>query len=389
MKLQVRPIRVSYVIGRLAVGGAETQLVRLVNGLDRTRFRPSIVCLSHGGELEDTVSPDVPVLAVYESRATNRLARSRVILGIRILTALGRGFRAQRPDVVHAYLPSGYFLGGLAAWLVRVPLIIASRRGLTSVDIYGAVWWRVLATLVNRVIDVHICNSRAVREVAVANESISIERTRVIPNGIDLPQLVPPPQLPPEWQSAGVKAAMVANFIGYKGHRGVLQAVARVREQHPSFRLVLIGDGPERADVTSLALELAVTDNVVFAGRRRDAARLVQLFDFTVLGSSEEGFPNALMESMASGVPVVSTAVGGVPELVEDGIHGRLVPYGDAAAMADAMIWMIEHPQERRQMGETARRRIAEDFSTERMIASTQAVYEEFLGRHAPILVAM
>jgi len=383
---QARPIRVSYVIGSLAVGGAETQLVRLVNGLDRTRFKPSIICLTQGGDLEEVLSPDVPVIKLQGSPAANRSARSKLV-GMRILAALVRGLRAQRPDAVHAYLPAAYVLGGLAAWLLRVQLIVAGRRGLTSIDVYTSAGWRVLAQMANRVIDVYICNSRAVRDFAIAKESIPIERMRVIPNGIDLPPLGPAPRLPTEWKSAGAKAAMVANFIGYKGHRGALEAVAQVATRHPSFRLVLIGDGPERAALTNLARELAVSDNVIFGGVRKDAAALLPAFDFTILGSSEEGFPNALMESMAAAVPVVSTRVGGVPELVEDGVHGLLVPYGDPAALAGAITWMIEHPEESRRMGEAARLRIAEHFSTERMVTNTQAVYQEFLHRRATLPV--
>jgi glycosyltransferase involved in cell wall biosynthesis len=107
-------------------------------------------------------------------------------------------------------------------------------------------------------------------------------------------------------------------------------------------------------------------------------------FDFTILGSSEEGFPNALMESMARAIPVVATAVGGVTELVTDRIHGLLVAFGDAAAMAGAIIWMIEHPDERRTMGASGRARIASEFSTERMVSATQAVYGEMLHRGEP-----
>jgi glycosyltransferase involved in cell wall biosynthesis len=89
------------------------------------------------------------------------------------------------------------------------------------------------------------------------------------------------------------------------------------------------------------------------------------------------------MESMACAVPVISTNVGGVPELVDDGTHGRLVPFGDVDAMAGALLWMLEHPDERRRMGQNARQRIGDEFSTRRMVAQTEAVYDSFLEAYA------
>jgi glycosyltransferase involved in cell wall biosynthesis len=305
-----------------------------------------------------------------------------------MLASLVRDIRSQNPDVVHAYLPVAYVLGGLAAWVLRVPLIVAGRRGLTSFEAYPTERWRRIAKLSNRVIDVHICNSLAVRDWAVTRERLPLDRTRVVHNGIDVPALVPLVPLPEEWRSAGPQAAMVANLIRYKGHREVLQAIALVINSHPSFRLVLIGDGPERTALQNQARDLGIADNIVFAGTNPNAANLVQAFDFTILGSSEEGFPNAVMESMACAVPIVATSVGGVPELVADGIHGRLVPYGDPAAMASAISWMIDHPEERQRMGERARHRIADQFSTKRMVSETQAVYEQMLMGRAPALVA-
>lgn len=382
MGRQIPPVRVTFLIGSLAIGGAETQLVRLANSLDRSRFSPSIVCLWQGGELEDSVAPDVPVIRAVVPLGQRRVPGGRAVLAVQTLAALVRTLRHLQPEVVHAYLPAAYVLGGLVAWMLRVPIIIASRRGLTSFVTRGSGLW--LARLANRVIDVQICNSNAVRDWAVAKEGLNVDRTRVIPNGIDLPPLEPAPNLPDEWQSTGSKAVMVANLIRYKGHREVLQSIALVAKRHPSFRLVLIGDGAERTALVDLARELAITDNVTFAGRRRDAADLMRSFDFTVLGSSEEGFPNALMESMARAIPVVATAVGGVTELVKDGIHGLLVPYGDTAAMATAILWMIEHPDERRTMGASGRARIGSEFSTDRMVSATESVYEEVLrGRDA------
>ncbi len=368
-------------IGSLAIGGAETQLVRLANRLDRKRFNPSIVCLWQGGELEESVAADVPVIRAMMPVGQRRVPGGRAVLAVRTLAALVLVLRRQRPDVVHAYLPAAYVLGGLVAWMLRVPIIIASRRGLTSFVTRGSGLW--LAQLANRVIDVQICNSKAVRDWATAKEGLSVARARIIPNGIDVPPLQPAPGLPGTWQSTSAKALMVANLIRYKGHRELLKSVAVVCDRYPSFRLVLIGDGPERTALVDLAQELAITDNVILAGKVRDASELMRGFDFTVLGSSEEGFPNALMESMARAVPVVATAVGGVPELVRDGIDGLLVPYGDTAAMATAILWMIEHPEERRAMGASGRARIAGEFSTERMVSATQSVYEEMLLRGA------
>jgi glycosyltransferase involved in cell wall biosynthesis len=369
-------------IGSLAIGGAETQLVRLANSLDRSRFSPSIVCLWQGGELEDSVAPDVPVIKAALPRGLRRVPGGRALLAMRILAALVRTLRSQRPDLVHAYLPAAYVLGGLMAWILRVPVIIASRRGLTSFESFGSGRW--LAKVANLVIDVQICNSQAVRDWAIAKEGLTVDRLRVIPNGIELPPPQPAPTLPDQWKTTGTKAAMVANLIRYKGHREVLQSVAVVAKRYPTFRLVLIGEGPERSALVDLAQQLAITDNVIFAGRQRDAAELMRGFDFTVLGSSEEGFPNALMESMARAIPVVATAVGGVRELVDDGIQGLLVPYGDTGAMATAILWMMEHPHERVTMGASGRARIAAEFTTERMVNATQDVYDEMLRGGKP-----
>jgi glycosyltransferase involved in cell wall biosynthesis len=372
-------IRVSYVIGSLAIGGAETQLVRLVNGLDRERFDPSIICLVEGGDLEGTIARDVPVAKPSGDRTATKGARRWITVGRRALWILVGELLRRRPNVVHAYLPAAYVPAGLVGWCLRVPVIVAGRRGFSS-GRYATVWWRTLARLANQAIDVQICNSAALCTVAVAEEKVKRERTRVIYNGIDLPQLNRV-ALTPEMTSSDPQAVMVANFIPYKGHVHVLKAAAKVVHGHPRFRVVLIGDGPERPTLERLTADLGLREHVVFAGLRQDAAKLMKGFDFSILGSSEESLPNAVMESMAVAVPVISTRVGGVSELVDDRVHGLLVPFGDVDAMAEAIAWMLDHPDERRQMGDAGQTRIGADFSTERMVAQTEAVYEEALAR--------
>lgn len=374
--------RICYVIGSLAIGGAETQLIRLVNGLDRDRYQPSIICLVDVGHLEKVLASDVALIKPSGSPIPVGSRFRRIRVGRRALVSLVRELHRQRPEIVHAYLPAAYVPASLLAWCFRVPLIVAGRRGFATTGIYGTVPWRFVAWLANRAIDLQISNSNVVSEMAISREGVRRERTRVVHNGIDLPPLARP-GLPPDLESHQAQAVMVANFIGYKGHAHVLQATATVVKRHPNFRLVLVGAGPERTALERLCSDLGLKDHVVFAGHRSDAAQLIEGFDFSILGSSEESFPNALMESMAVAVPVVSTRVGGVAELVEDGVHGRLVPFGDVDAMAGAICWMLEHPEERRSMGDEGRRRIAAEFSTERMVTQTEAAYEAFLATSA------
>src|SRR5262249_33442466 len=147
-----------------------------------------------------------------------------------------------------------------------------------------------IAKVANRLIDLQICNSEAVREYAIAREGLERARTRVVYNGIDVPAVVATSTLPPEWRGGGAAAAMVANLRHYKGHPQVLGAVALVAKDHPDFRLVLIGDGADGEALVTQSRELGIERNLVFAGRHTDAADLMSGFDFTVLGSSQEGF---------------------------------------------------------------------------------------------------
>ena len=375
------PIRITFLIGSLEIGGAETQLVRLVNSLDRSRFQPSILCLYAGGPLEAEVASDVKVSGVSLDRVGHRSVRSKALLAARILWTIGLGLRRQRPEIVHAYLPSAYVLGGIAAWLLGVPVIIASRRGLTTFQVYPYRRWQWLARFANRVVDLHLCNSESVRTHAVELEGLDRSRTAVIYNGIDIPPAAPVPELPAGWRphKSTILAAIVANLIHYKDHRTLLEAVAEVAKDVPGFALVLIGDGPERAALEEQAERLQIADRIVFAGRQLNAARFLPAFDFTILASTEEGLPNVIMESMAHGVPVVATAVGGSRELIEDGVTGFLTASSNKDSLADGIRRMAADPDGRRRMGLASRCRIAQRFSVRRMVDATEAVYERLV----------
>jgi glycosyltransferase involved in cell wall biosynthesis len=378
-------MRVVYLVGSLEIGGAERQLICLANALDRTRFQPILMCVQRGAPLAEELASDVPVVTLNFHAVRGKSPLGAAITGVRLVTTLWRQLRRLHPDILHAYMLTAYVPGSLAAWLARVPVIIAARRGLVSYDRYPR-RWRVAAWLANRVIHLHLCNSEAIRRWALEHEHLPSRKTAVIRNALNPLATRRPDETPVAWPRPPGEpaAAMIANLIVYKGHRTLLEALADVRTTVPGFNVVLFGDGPEREALQEQARRLGIEDNVVFAGRRLDASRLVGSFDFSLLTSYQEGLSNALLESMAAGVPVVASRVGGIPETVDDGVDGLLVPPADPAALARAILWMIEHPDERRRMGEAARRHATADFSLAKMVDATETTYLQQLHRQAP-----
>lgn len=364
-------------MGSLQVGGAETQLLRLAAGLDPQRFQLGIVTWSGGGELAAQAPPGVPVedMGLRRLRLTSVLRRPAV--AARIVAGLSRRLRSQRPDILHAYMFAAYVLGSYAAGISRVPSVVAGRRGLVSYRDYpppaGAA-----GRLANRLIDLHVCNSEAVRTWALQHEpDLDAARTVVVHNGVEVSSGGGAGRGAPG--SGRPRAAVIANLHAYKGHRVLIDALRVVADRHPELGVTLFGDGPERERLQRQVSRLGLERTVVFAGAQPDAARRVSEFDLTVLPSFEEGFPNAILESLAAGVPVAATAVGGVPELVRDGIEGRLCPPRDPAALAESISWLIENPTERARMGAAGRSRAAL-FSTASMVRATAELYERLLA---------
>jgi glycosyltransferase involved in cell wall biosynthesis len=176
---------------------------------------------------------------------------------------------------------------------------------------------------------------------------------------------------------------MIANLNSYKRHADVIEATSLIVGRRPRFKLVLFGEGPEQGSIRRLVSERHLERNVVLAGARLDAAELLPGFDLSVLASSKEGFPNVLMESMARGVPVVATRVGGVPELVRDGQDGRLVEVARPDQLAAAILELLDAPDLRRGMGAAGSARVRDLFSAETMVTRTENLYVELLSAEA------
>ncbi len=388
---QRRPIKVLYVIGTLDVGGTERQLVELVTRLDPQAFIPVVFCLSSGGALEAPLKAGgirVQVVGFRGFRHSAGVAFAwRLPAMMAELIRLVRLIRAEAPDVVHGLLFWAYVIGAFTARAAGVPVVIAGRR---SLGIFKAAkpHYRFLEQLANRMTDLVIANSEAVRRDAIREEGLPGDKVVVIPNGLDLERFAAAPDDALR-RSLGVPdrrpiVGVVANFIHYKGHRDFLQAWADVVKEFPRAAALLVGEGPLRAECEAQVAALRLDESVRFLGSRDDVPALLALMDLVAHPSLEEGFSNAILEAMAAGKPVVAANVGGNPEAVVDGETGLLVPPRDSAALAGAILRLLRHPEEAARLGEAGRRRVAEHFLISSTVQRYEAVYERLVAEKAP-----
>jgi glycosyltransferase involved in cell wall biosynthesis len=376
-----RRTRVAYVIGTLDRGGAEGQLVALASGLDRQRFEPAVYCLSASGALApDLVGGGVPVRS-FGLRGL-RLWRNPVAVA-RALRGLVGALRRDRPDLVHGLLFHGYVFGAVAGRLAGIPVVVASRRSLSHFK-RGKPHYRLAERVANRLTDLVIANSEAVRADVLRSEGLAPERVVVIHNGVPVERFDRPRDEELRRRLAIDKASrvvvVVANFLLYKGHEVFLDAWARVVARAPDAVALLVGDGPARGEIEARAAAAGLTGSLRFLGSRLDVPDVLALADVLVHPSFEEGFCNAILEAMAAGKPVVATDVGGNPEAVVPGTTGLLVPAGDGAALAQALTSLLDRPEQLQALGRAGRCRVAEQFGLSVMVRRYESVYDRLLA---------
>ena len=285
-------------------------------------------------------------------------------------------------DVVHAHGFKADIYAYFALKGSGVPLVSTCHNWIDDtriVSLYGKVDRFIL-----RRYSAVIAVSDAVKD-KLLQAGVKQEKIRIINNGINLrPFRNASPSLR---ESAGGKDVPVVGFVGRlsseKGCDIFLYAASRVVADVPEAKFVVVGDGPERDRLESLIDELGIRQSVVLAGRRDEMSSVYASFDVMVLSSHREGLPIAMLEGMASGVPLVATAVGDVPRVIQEGESGFLVPAGDVDLLAMRVVGLLQKPSEARRLGDAARRRVEHEFSAERMAADYLDVYRQILANSA------
>lgn len=379
------PVQVLYVIINMELGGTERQLFELAAGLDRRRFVPRVCCLRGGGSLAGALLERGVALTLLGGASPGRSGGMRaactLLAQVRAVAALAR---RERCAIIHAFLPAACVTAGLASRMARPPVLVTGRRCLGYYK-EGRPALRFLENLVNRWTDAVVPNSEAVRADALRRERLDPGLVRVIYNGVAIPSSGPRSG----WgeiagrELGGPVVCLVANFFPYKGHMDFLDAAAQVLRRVPEAWFAIVGDGRLRAEIERRAAAPDLRGRVLLLGSRADSGDVMALSDIVALASHEEGFPNVILEAMARARPVVSTRVGGVPEAVEEGRTGFLVPPRDPQEMASALIRLLEDPVEAGEMGKRGLARVREHFGMGRMVREHEELYLELLARKA------
>jgi glycosyltransferase involved in cell wall biosynthesis len=373
-------IRVLHIITRLDVGGSTENTLISATRIPRGEF---VSALASG----PSDAPPPGLAATLRSARVHRFEIPTLVRPVRIpgdaraLRDLWRLIRALRPDIVHTHSSKAGFLGRLAARLAGVPHILHTPHGHVFQGYFSpgatrafAALERLAARWTDRIITLTDAEAEQHRALRIGRAAQFV----TIPSGVDLETVegAVPARVVPDGRVIGC----VGRLVPIKGHCHLLDAVPGILARCPEARFVLVGDGELRPTLEAQARMLGVADRVVFTGFREDVPALLAGMDIVALPSLNEGMGRVLVMAMALGKPVVATRVGGVPELLQEGAAGALVPPGDPGALGEAVRELLRDPTRATALGEAGRRRAARYGATAMVEALTQ-LYREVVGR--------
>ena len=366
-----------HLVGSFHHGGSEKQALQSVRLLKNSaKYRVLLACLTKDGVLRTEAEtlvreiPEYPLTSFYNWNACAQLRRFTAFL------------RQERIDIVQTHDFYTNVFGMLGASLARVPIRLAARRETTGVRTplqlrVEHASYRLASSIV--------ANAAAIKAQLV-NEGVPAAKITVIHNGVDLARFGTALRTR-ILESAGVRpgnrvVTIVANMrYPVKDHTTFLRSAQLVASAVSDVTFVLVGEGELLESLKSFASTLGLAARVLFLGSSNAIAEVLAASDVCVLTSRAEGFPNAVLEYMAAGKPVVSTNVGGVPEMIIDGETGYIVPVGDVQAIADRVTALLEHPDRAAAFGRRGRQIIENRFSCEAQLMALETLYARLLSR--------
>ncbi len=379
-----RQLRVLHMVDVLTLAGMEYGVIKVVNRLDPARFAPHIGCLRRQSpETKTILEPRIPVVEFHK-----RAGRDW-----RIVLELAAVLRRERIDVVHSHNWGTYFYSVAAAKLAGTPVVVHGEHGRED----QAIPARQLAISRHLARGVHhfVAVSQSLCHDLVTQWGLAPERVTYIPNGVDTDVFGRPyaiESLRREFQlTAGQPVILsIGRYRKVKDHPTLVRAFARVHRRYPDARLVIVGGADSmfhdiseqyRNESKAVANELGVEHAIRYSGDRRDIPELLALCDVYVNTSRFEGMSNTILEAMASRKPVVATAVGGTPHLVQDGVSGLLAPAGDDAGLGDHIMRLLTDSTLAADIGAAGRAMVERQHSMNAMVRANGELYQELHAR--------
>jgi len=363
-----RPL-VVHIIDELPPNGAERLLVDLIKARS-DRFDVQVLCLVRGGPLEQELARmGVPVV-IFGRRSK---------FDVSLLWRLWRWLRLHRPKVVHTHLFTADSWGRLAAFLAGVPAVFSTAH---SSNQWKSRLHITIDRLMARVTSKVIACTEAVQQVLITEHHIPAKKVALVGNGIDFQRLenADVHGLTSEFptQPNVLKIGIIGRLHPCKGHLDFLPVLVHLRDKNINAHLFVIGEGELRQDIERRISDLQLGSHVTLAGQRSDVPAWLNYLDFLVIPSKYEGLPLTLLEAMGVGRPVVATAVGGIPDVIEEGVDGLLVRPEDEAAMASVVLKLASSAELRQSLGQHARAKARANYS----VQATARLYEQ-LYQHA------
>jgi glycosyltransferase involved in cell wall biosynthesis len=357
-----RRTRILFCVANLELGGAERGLVTLLGWLDLTRFEPIVMCVSGAGPLSTALDrADIPWFTLA------RAHRYDAAMWLRARHAIVQ----LAPDIVHMVQFTAALWVAAPARSAGIDAVVYAIHGMPDRDRW---YVRLLERLCIRPFATHVLSvsQRAATQLWARYPELR-GRTTVIHNGVDLARFDAPTGHVYRPPGRRVLVA-VARLDPIKGLDVLVTAFREIASARPDVDLWIVGDGPARAALEGQIAELRLSSRVSLLGARSDVADLLRSADVFVSSSLSECLPNAVLEAMAAGCPVVATAVGGVPEIV-DARTGILVPPGSSADLAAAVLRFLDMPEMAARVAAAARRRVEDSFSLARKVADHEVFY--------------
>jgi len=361
--------KILYIIPSAEIGGTENMVIALTSNIKLFNFEPVVLTLQHRGPFHE-------ILDKYLIKNYYLNLKKNPLYGVIKCVFI---FFREKPCLVQSFLFAGNIFARILRIFFPVPLICSQR----STDD----WRKKIHWMVERYTSFLCClivsNSNAGKRVLMEKAGINCNKIVVIPNGIDIEKIKQYKTKIGSFLHRGIVVGSIGNLRKAKGYDVLVEAASIVCKKRKDIKFIILGKGPLEHYLKKKIKQLHIDDSVEFYGFVDNVYNYILHFDIVIIPSLWEGFPVVALESMACGKPIVATTAGDMPEIIQDGINGLIVEPGNAKAMADALIKLVDNPNLMKKMGERSEG-LVEKFSLNNMVREYVSVYENILQKMQP-----